>query len=148
MSSVLHATALSKHYGKQAAVDRINLKIQPGRIVGLIGPNGSGKTTTLKAAQSDPEAQRGVARRNPAGLYAGDQRGHGAAPRRVVQRSVSSVVAQRQVCAREDELEQARLRALCDVALAAARLGSYHGWRAPGQAAASSKAVSGGQTMS
>jgi ABC-2 type transport system ATP-binding protein len=50
MSSVLHATALSKHYGKQAAVDRVNLEIQPGRIVGLIGPNGSGKTTTLKAA--------------------------------------------------------------------------------------------------
>ena len=50
MSSVLTATALSKHYGKQAAVDRINLNIQPGRIVGLIGPNGSGKTTTLKAA--------------------------------------------------------------------------------------------------
>lgn len=50
MSSVLSATALSKHYGKQAAVDRIDLDIQPGRIVGLIGPNGSGKTTTLKAA--------------------------------------------------------------------------------------------------
>jgi ABC-2 type transport system ATP-binding protein len=50
MSSVLHATALSKHYGKQAAVNRVNLEIQPGRIVGLIGPNGSGKTTTLKAA--------------------------------------------------------------------------------------------------
>ena len=41
---------LSKHYGKQAAVDHINLNIEPGRIVGLIGPNGSGKTTTLKAA--------------------------------------------------------------------------------------------------
>ena len=50
MSSVLSATALSKHYGKQAAVDGIDLDIQPGHIVGLIGPNGSGKTTTLKAA--------------------------------------------------------------------------------------------------
>ena len=50
MSSVLTATALSKHYGKQAAVNHINLNIEPGRIVGLIGPNGSGKTTTLKAA--------------------------------------------------------------------------------------------------
>ena len=50
MNSVLSATALSKHYGKQAAVDAIDLDIQPGRIVGLIGPNGSGKTTTLKAA--------------------------------------------------------------------------------------------------
>ena len=34
MSSVLSATALSKHYGKQAAVDRINLNIEPGRIDG------------------------------------------------------------------------------------------------------------------
>lgn len=50
MSSVLHATALSKRYGKHVAVDQINLDIQPGRIIGLIGPNGSGKTTTLKAA--------------------------------------------------------------------------------------------------
>jgi len=50
MSSVLTARSLSKHYGKQAAVDRINLDIAPGRIIGLIGPNGSGKTTTLKAA--------------------------------------------------------------------------------------------------
>jgi ABC-2 type transport system ATP-binding protein len=50
MSSVLTANALSKQYGKFTAVDRINLNIEPGRIVGLIGPNGSGKTTTLKAA--------------------------------------------------------------------------------------------------
>ncbi len=50
MSSVLTARSLSKHYGKQAAVDHINLDIAPGRIIGLIGPNGSGKTTTLKAA--------------------------------------------------------------------------------------------------
>jgi ABC-2 type transport system ATP-binding protein len=50
MSRVLTATALSKQYGKFTAVDRINLNIEPGKIVGLIGPNGSGKTTTLKAA--------------------------------------------------------------------------------------------------
>ena len=50
MSSVLTAHRLSKHYGTQVAVDQIDLDIAPGRIVGLIGPNGSGKTTTLKAA--------------------------------------------------------------------------------------------------
>ena len=50
MSSVLTAQRLSKHYGTQVAVDHIDLDIAPGRIVGLIGPNGSGKTTTLKAA--------------------------------------------------------------------------------------------------
>jgi ABC-2 type transport system ATP-binding protein len=49
MSAVISARGLSKHYGKQAAVDNISFEIPAGRIVGLIGPNGSGKTTTLKA---------------------------------------------------------------------------------------------------
>lgn len=39
---------LSKSYGvKQALVD-INLKIEKGKIIGLLGPNGSGKTTMIK----------------------------------------------------------------------------------------------------
>ncbi len=46
---VIRARGLSKRYGKQAAIDNISFDIAPGRIVGLIGPNGSGKTTTLKA---------------------------------------------------------------------------------------------------
>jgi ABC-2 type transport system ATP-binding protein len=50
MNAVISAKGLSKHYGKQAAVDNISFDIPAGRIVGLIGPNGSGKTTTLKAA--------------------------------------------------------------------------------------------------
>lgn len=49
MTAVISATNLTKRYGKKIAVDSINLSIQPGSIVGLIGPNGSGKTTTLKA---------------------------------------------------------------------------------------------------
>ncbi|MFC5512738.1 ABC transporter ATP-binding protein [Massilia jejuensis] len=50
MSAVISARGLSKRYGKQVAVDGIDFDIPAGRIVGLIGPNGSGKTTTLKAA--------------------------------------------------------------------------------------------------
>ncbi|MDB5916973.1 MAG: multidrug transporter ATP-binding protein [Massilia sp.] len=50
MSAVISAKGLSKHYGKHAAVDNVSFDIPAGRIVGLIGPNGSGKTTTLKAA--------------------------------------------------------------------------------------------------
>ncbi|MBS0462796.1 MAG: ABC transporter ATP-binding protein [Proteobacteria bacterium] len=50
MSAVISARGLSKRYGAQAAVDNISFDIPAGRIVGLIGPNGSGKTTTLKAA--------------------------------------------------------------------------------------------------
>jgi ABC-2 type transport system ATP-binding protein len=50
MSAVLSAKGLSKSYGKRVAVDGIDFEVPAGRIVGLIGPNGSGKTTTLKAA--------------------------------------------------------------------------------------------------
>ena len=50
MSAVISARGLSKRYGKQVALDNVSFEIPAGRIVGLIGPNGSGKTTTLKAA--------------------------------------------------------------------------------------------------
>lgn len=50
MNAVISAKNLTKKYGKQTAVDGIDFEIPAGRIIGLIGPNGSGKTTTLKAA--------------------------------------------------------------------------------------------------
>jgi ABC-2 type transport system ATP-binding protein len=50
VNAALSARGLTKRYGKQVAVDGIDFDIPAGRIVGLIGPNGSGKTTTLKAA--------------------------------------------------------------------------------------------------
>ena len=50
MSAVISARGMTKRYGKRVAVDNIDFDIPAGRIVGLIGPNGSGKTTTLKAA--------------------------------------------------------------------------------------------------
>ncbi|HWW69021.1 MAG TPA: ABC transporter ATP-binding protein [Duganella sp.] len=49
MSAIITATNLRKKYGQQAALDGASFTVEAGRIVGLIGPNGSGKTTTLKA---------------------------------------------------------------------------------------------------
>ena len=49
MSAVISAKGLTKRFGKTIAVDNISFDIPAGRIVGLIGPNGSGKTTALKA---------------------------------------------------------------------------------------------------
>ena len=45
----ISATNLTKRYGKKLAVDSISFDVPVGRILGVIGPNGSGKTTTLKA---------------------------------------------------------------------------------------------------
>jgi ABC-2 type transport system ATP-binding protein len=49
MATLIEATDLSKHYGKLAALDHVSFKVGVGRIVGLIGRNGAGKTTALKA---------------------------------------------------------------------------------------------------
>jgi ABC-2 type transport system ATP-binding protein len=48
-TTVIEARQLAKNYGKNRALNGIGFTIASGRIVGLIGPNGSGKTTTLKA---------------------------------------------------------------------------------------------------
>ena len=46
--AILECAGLSKFYGRKAALNNIYINIDPGRIVGLLGPNGSGKTTFLK----------------------------------------------------------------------------------------------------
>lgn len=45
--NVLRTTELSKHYGSIKALNNFNFSVSKGQIMGLLGPNGSGKTTTL-----------------------------------------------------------------------------------------------------
>jgi branched-chain amino acid transport system ATP-binding protein len=45
--ALIEARELSKRFGGIIAVNNLNLSVQPGELVGLIGPNGSGKTTTI-----------------------------------------------------------------------------------------------------
>ena len=46
--AVLECKDLRKSYGKTVALDGISFKIPKGKIIGLLGPNGSGKTTFIK----------------------------------------------------------------------------------------------------
>ena len=49
MTELLNCTGLSKAYGKKRALDHVDLHLEPGKIIGLLGPNGSGKTTIMKS---------------------------------------------------------------------------------------------------
>ncbi len=59
MKSVVEIEGLLKEYGDLTAVDRIDLKIEEGEVFGLLGPNGSGKTTTISCLLSLIDYSRG-----------------------------------------------------------------------------------------
>ncbi len=44
----IEINGLSKHFGPVLAVDDLSFTVEPGRVTGFLGPNGSGKTTTLR----------------------------------------------------------------------------------------------------
>ena len=47
MTDIVHVENLVKRYDDLIALDHFNLNIAPGEIFGLLGPNGSGKTTSI-----------------------------------------------------------------------------------------------------
>jgi ABC-2 type transport system ATP-binding protein len=59
MDNILKSQGLCKSYINKKALRGIDLDIMPGKIVGLLGPNGSGKTTFLKIAAGILHASKG-----------------------------------------------------------------------------------------
>jgi len=47
---VLRTVGLTKRYGSRLALDGLNIEVTRGRVYGFLGPNGSGKTTTIALA--------------------------------------------------------------------------------------------------
>jgi ABC-2 type transport system ATP-binding protein len=48
METVIKVENLTRRFGDFIAVDHINFEVQAGEVVGYLGPNGSGKTTTIR----------------------------------------------------------------------------------------------------
>ncbi|HSF81507.1 MAG TPA: ABC transporter ATP-binding protein [Anaerolineales bacterium] len=65
MEYLIEARNLSKHFGQKIAVDNLGLQVASGEIYGLVGPDGAGKTTTMRllcgALRTDLHPQDGMA---------------------------------------------------------------------------------------
>ena len=48
MAPAIHVDGLTKDYGRLRALDGLTLDVQDGEVLGFLGPNGSGKTTTIR----------------------------------------------------------------------------------------------------
>jgi len=60
--SLISVDEIVKRYGKVAAVDRLSLRVEEGSIMGLVGPDGAGKSTTIKIISGLLKPDRGSVR--------------------------------------------------------------------------------------
>lgn len=49
---MIELTHLNKQFGDKIAVQDMNMRLNPGEVMGLIGQNGAGKTTTFRDRKS------------------------------------------------------------------------------------------------
>jgi ATPase subunit of ABC transporter with duplicated ATPase domains len=67
----LAANDITVHRGADAILERVSLTVTPGSRIGVVGPNGRGKTTLLRALAGIEELDAGIVRRNPPSLQVG-----------------------------------------------------------------------------
>ena len=59
MNNIIEVKNLTKSYKKVKAIDDLSFEVKEGEILGLLGPNGSGKTTTINCLLSLLNFQKG-----------------------------------------------------------------------------------------
>jgi ABC-2 type transport system ATP-binding protein len=62
MENMIETKNMAKRFGSLAAVDGVSLSVRKGELFGLLGPNGSGKTTTVKLLTGQLRPSGGEAR--------------------------------------------------------------------------------------
>jgi ATPase subunit of ABC transporter with duplicated ATPase domains len=70
-AGTLAATEITIHRGADAILERVSLAVTPGSRIGVVGPNGRGKTTLLRALAGLEPVDRGAVTRSPATLRVG-----------------------------------------------------------------------------
>ena len=85
---LLEASSLTRRFGGVSALESLDLEVWPGEILGLIGPNGSGKTTFFNVATGIYPATAGrvtfgaeITGLSPQRVYLRRHRAHVPAPR-------------------------------------------------------------------
>ena len=56
----LEARGLTKRYASVAVVRAVDVVVRPGEVIGYLGPNGSGKTTTVRMVTGLTEPSEGT----------------------------------------------------------------------------------------
>ena len=59
---MLEIRNLSKRFGNQRVLDKINLKIEKGKVFAVIGPSGTGKSTLLRCINVLERPEKGMIR--------------------------------------------------------------------------------------
>jgi ATPase subunit of ABC transporter with duplicated ATPase domains len=68
LRGTLAANAITKSYGDTVVLDRLSLAVTPSSRIGVVGPNGIGKSTLLRVLAGLEEPDSGAVRREPPGL--------------------------------------------------------------------------------